>query len=321
MPQGVVFLGRNGCLYNGNRTFYSMFNLQHTVLDINDFLKTINFSDNENKSEFLEFIKDIDCNGYFEMNITSSVIKISKKPIKKDRLMLVFTDIKDVVRYRGQLLKQREELLLTNRKLDKLAENTREIAITKTKTQIAQNMHDILGHSLTVVIGTTELAASESDMHEAQKKISRVGELLSSSLKDLRNTFAGSETIWAQTSLTKAIEHLKNDNIDIDFVVYGNLYELNSDKTEAVFRMCQEAVTNSIRHGKAKNIHILLRYKPEEVEVFAIDDGQGCNEINKSYGLVGIETRIKEVSGDVSFGSDGESGFTIRARVSRDNAL
>lgn len=315
MPQGVVFMDRNGNLYNGNNTFCTMFNQNGSVMNINVFLNGVNLANDEHKQDFLRFVNEFKSSEGFEMNMNTSVYKVSKKFLKKGRLMLVFTDIKDAVRYRTQLLSQREELLVANSKLDKLAENTREIAITQTKSQIAQNMHDILGHSLTVVIGTTELAAAEEEVYEAQKKISRVGELLSNSLKDLQNTFISGETSWGQTSLTKAINHLKNESIEMDFVIYGNPYELSGSKTEAVFRMCQEAVTNSIRHGRAKNIHIILRYKPEEIEVFAIDDGRGCAEINKNYGLTGIEERIKAVCGEVNFGSDGESGFTIHAKI------
>jgi signal transduction histidine kinase len=166
-----------------------------------------------------------------------------------------------------------------------------------------------------------ELAAAESDPVSAVKKMTQVGELLTSSLNDLRNTLSGTSVAWEQTSLLKAIRHLKNDNINVDIIAQGATYELISAQTEAVFRLCQEAVTNAIKHGGAKNIHIVIRYNPEYIEVFAINDGAGCREIKKNYGLSGIENRIEELSGQVEFGSDGEKGFTIHAVLPRSQII
>jgi signal transduction histidine kinase len=51
------------------------------------------------------------------------------------------------------------------------------------------------------------------------------------------------------------------------------------------------------------------------VEVFVIDNGTGCHHILKSYGLLGIEMRFEALGGKVHFGSDGEHGFTIHAKM------
>ena len=184
--------------------------------------------------------------------------------------------------------------------------------MARTKMQMAQSVHDILGHSLTVVIGTAELAADDN-AELARDKLIQIDELLTSSLNDLKNAALGDENNWGKTSLTNAIEHLKNERIQVDIAVHGEVYELNSAQTEAVFRLCQEAVTNSIKHSKAKTIYIILRYMPQQLEVFAIDNGTGCGKIVKSYGLSGIEDRVLSLSGSVDFSSDGESGFIIHA--------
>jgi signal transduction histidine kinase len=101
----------------------------------------------------------------------------------------------------------------------------------------------------------------------------------------------------------------------MELVVQGETYELTSEQTEGIFRLCQESITNSIRHGKAKHSHIIIRYEKHQVQVFVIDDGQGCSTIKPNYGLSGIEARIKALKGEVSFGSDGERGFHIHANI------
>ncbi|MHC1695519.1 MAG: sensor histidine kinase [Eubacteriales bacterium] len=171
-----------------------------------------------------------------------------------------------------------------------------------------------------MVIGTAELASRDT-AQQARVKLDRIEELLTGSLNDLRNTFTGVGMRLGQTSLTKALGHLKNDSISVDIKVHGRTYELDGETTQAVYRLCQEAVTNAIKHGRAKNIYIILRYWPQEFEVYAVDNGIGCGEIKKSFGLEGIEKRITGQGGRISFASDGECGFTVHAGLPRKNNL
>jgi signal transduction histidine kinase len=179
---------------------------------------------------------------------------------------------------------------------------------------MAQNVHDILGHSLTVVIGTAELAASD-DAHGAMQKTLQIEELLTGSLNDLKNALDGKGTRWGETSLIKAIQHLKNEKITVSIQTQGKTYELSTAQTEAVYRLCQEAVTNAIKHGKASHIYLILRFSAHVFEIYAVDNGVGCHDIKKSYGLEGIEKRVNALAGTASFVSDGESGFTIHAEL------
>jgi len=314
LPKGLVFMDRTGWLYGGNSAFYALFKLPVRRLRVDDFANGIRFTDASQRAEFLSFIGGSGPVGPLELVIENDrTIRVLRKVLKNKAQYLDFTDMTATVRNRRALAEQNAELVVIKEKLDTLAENTRALAVARTKAQAAQNMHDILGHSLTVVIGTAELAAAETDRDAAVYRLSQVSQMLISSLNDLKNTLKGKAFDLGQTSLIKALAHLKNDSIALDLSYQGAVYELRSAQTEAVFRLCQEAVTNAIKHGKAKTIHLILRYKPEAFEVFAIDDGLGCADIVKSYGLMGIEARITALSGRVEFGSDGEKGFVIHA--------
>jgi signal transduction histidine kinase len=78
-----------------------------------------------------------------------------------------------------------------------------------------------------------------------------------------------------------------------------------------IYRICQEALTNSLRHGKATNVSIILRLSDDMISLYIIDDGVGCKNIKKSIGLSNMENRVMELGGKISFGSDGEKGFNI----------
>jgi signal transduction histidine kinase len=85
--------------------------------------------------------------------------------------------------------------------------------------------------------------------------------------------------------------------------------------SKVIFRVCQEALTNSLRHGKAKNVNIILRSSGNKLSLFIFDDGCGCSQIKKGFGLSGMEQRVKDLGGTLVFGSDGESGFNIRMEI------
>ena len=316
IPHGIVFVDIIGRFYGGNQTFYSMLQLNKTAVTQTQICSNANVWGKQSAGQFSEFLSDTLVKETVLPLVDGRYIKATKAVLKNGHLRLSLYDITDLNQNRMRISEQNKELEDVNQLLDRMAQNTKELAIARTKAKMAQNVHDILGHSLTVVIGTAELASTD-EAQDAKQKLHQIEELLSSSLNDLRNTFSGKEFKWGQTTLTKAIDHLKNDNILVDITIHGRTYELDSAQTESVYRLCQEAITNAIRHGKARTIYLILRYHPHELEIYAVDNGEGCKNIEKSYGLRGIEQRLEELSGRVSFISDGESGFTIHARLPR----
>lgn len=314
VPQGLIFVDTNLCLYGGNRTFYSMLHLGKKTVSILQ-LRQLSSDLDDESTKLLQNLTNNSTLYEVEIQLTDGrIIKVEKHPQKNGHFLLCFYDITEISRNRMLLTQQNKELEEKAGLLRNMADTTRDLAIARTKAQIAQNVHDILGHSLTVLIGTAELAA-DNDVPEATQKINQIEELLICSLNDLKNALLGKGMKWGETSLIKAIRHLKNENIQVDLQVHGKTYELTGEQTEAIYRLCQEGVTNAIKHGKAKTIYLILRFQPKQIEIFALDNGTGCQNINKNYGLTGIERRIQKLSGTINFTSDGESGFTIRATL------
>jgi len=83
----------------------------------------------------------------------------------------------------------------------------------------------------------------------------------------------------------------------------------------AIFRICQEGLTNSLRHGKAEKADIFIRFSQKEAEVFVIDNGKGCRELVKGNGISGMEQRIESFNGTLSYGSPENTGFTVHAII------
>ena len=313
IPQGIAYLDNSYHLHNYNQA----------VIDIlpASFIKScteINlFSLPEHKSSDLSV--DQLFSGDKEATILQlnddKYIKIKKLSDHSKKSYILICDITEVIQLNQELTTKNEELANTNSKLKLLANSTRELAITRTKTAVAQNIHDILGHTFTIALGNLSLMENECNLLDNKIMLSQIEELLMNCISDMTNTLNGNYFATDQNSLVKAINSLNNHNINFDFVTQGNVYELNTQKTDAIYRLCQEAMTNTIRHSHAQNLHIILRYHPNEVEIYIIDDGVGCSFIQKGFGLKGIEKRISENYGTVTFGSDGNKGFHIHAKL------
>lgn len=311
IPQGITYLDQRCNLQNYNQAVIDILpasfiqpssdiNLLELLEHKSSDLSTDQLISDDNESIILQLNHD-------------KYIKIKKLTNHSKKSYILMCDITEVIKLNEELILKNEELAHTNSKLKLLANSTRELAITRTKTLIAQNMHDILGHTFTIALGNLSLLKDESNLLDSKLMLSQIEELLMNCISDMTNTLSGNYFSTEQNSLVKAINSLSNHNINMDFVTQGNVYELNTQKTETIYRLCQEAMTNTIRHSQAQTLHIILRYHQNEVEIFIIDDGVGCSSINKGYGLKGIERRISEVNGTVTFGSDGNKGFHIHA--------
>jgi signal transduction histidine kinase len=111
------------------------------------------------------------------------------------------------------------------------------------------------------------------------------------------------------------IDDFKPSGMDIDFTYEGFSSFVSANYSKVIFRVCQEALTNSLRHGKAKHVNIILKLNDNKIKIFIFDDGCGSPNIKKGFGLSGMEQRVKDLDGNIVFGSDGESGFNIRLEI------
>ena len=87
-----------------------------------------------------------------------------------------------------------------------------------------------------------------------------------------------------------------------------------------VLRTIQEAITNAIRHGKAKRIDVRLRFRPQSLVVSIQDDGKGINSISNTTGATGVgiksmRERAELLGGRIDFASAGDHGTLITLEV------
>ncbi|NYE47581.1 signal transduction histidine kinase [Spinactinospora alkalitolerans] len=186
-----------------------------------------------------------------------------------------------------------------------------ESARTAERLRISRDLHDLIGHQLTVL--TLELeAARHREGERAREHVDRANRVARDLLADVRATVG--ELRAESSDLTEALRQVVRDlpglevSIDVDSHV-----RVGEEQTAALVRAVQEIVTNTIRHADARELRIEVSSDGSGAVLAAVDDGRGACEPVLGNGLRGLTERFEALGGDVAF--DGGEGFRVTARV------
>lgn len=172
------------------------------------------------------------------------------------------------------------------------------------RNKMARDLHDILGHSLTVITMKAELAGRllDVDPAKARTQIEEVEQLSRSALADVRRTVSGYREISLAGELARARAALQDKGIRADLP--GSVDDVDPDLRELFAWTVREATTNAIRHSGAKNLWITLSRNRIQVS----DDGHGASAA-PGNGLTGLRERAESAGASLTTRSDG--GFTV----------
>lgn len=203
----------------------------------------------------------------------------------------------------------------------------KELAAENERNHIALEIHDSIGYGLTNLImfmkGSKISYAQNPDT--VDNIINTTLSIAEKMLIDLRYTVSDLKP-HKEYDIVNAIdslaEYIRSMGITVDIKVIGEeQYQAFKRRREflyipdALYRICREAVTNSLCHGKASEIKIIMKFLKEAIQMYIVDNGQGCKEIKKGIGLLGMEERVKGIGGRVTYGSSDENGFCISILV------
>lgn len=207
-------------------------------------------------------------------------------------------------------------------KLQYELEYKEKLAIANERNRISRELHDTLGHTLTLLITLIKSSRIniKKDPEVTEKKLVQAADIASEGLKQIRTTISGwlpekLNSVQITSELSKLIEFAKDAGINIDFSVYGKERINAPGYSEVLYKICREAITNSLRHSKATKIIIILKFTQKDTQLFITDNGVGCKNIKKGFGLIGLEERVRDINGTLSYGTSGNKGFNIHARI------
>jgi signal transduction histidine kinase len=215
------------------------------------------------------------------------------------------------------------ELGVANQRLREHAAQAHDLATTKERNRIAREIHDGLGHYLTVVFVQLEAAEKlfAKDPARSVAAIAKARELTHEGLDEVRRAVSvlrgsGSTARTLLSSLEALACASTESGLDTRFLVHGAPRPLAEPTEFALYRAAQEALTNVSRHAAAHHVKLDLVFTaPSTVALRVEDDGIGCERAEGGFGLVGLRERAELVGGEVAIRTARGQGFALELRV------
>ena len=207
-----------------------------------------------------------------------------------------------------------------NRELNSYLALSEKIAEDRERKRIAREIHDTLGHALTGISAGIDAVKVlvDIDTNRAKEQLNNVSVVVRDGIRDVRGSLnkmrpGALENNTLKEALIKIIrEYEAISNLEIHLRYEWDNIDLDIAKEDIVFRVIQESITNSVRHGHAKTI--LIELLEEESYVMTIqDDGVGFDELHYGYGLKQMQERLMIIGGSVRF--ENRDGFYTHIEI------
>lgn len=202
-----------------------------------------------------------------------------------------------------------------NRELNSYLALSEKIAEDRERKRIAREIHDTLGHALTGISAGIDAVKVlvDIDTNRAKEQLNNVSVVVRDGIRDVRGSLnkmrpGALENNTLKEALIKIIrEYEAISNLEIHLRYEWDNIDLDIAKEDIVFRVIQESITNSVRHGHAKTIWIELLEEDETYVMTIHDDGVGFDELRYGYGLKQMQERLMIIGGSVHF--ENRDGF------------
>ncbi|MFZ5917655.1 MAG: sensor histidine kinase [Chloroflexota bacterium] len=201
------------------------------------------------------------------------------------------------------------ELQSAHEQLQEYALRAEEMAVVEERNRLAREMHDTLGHRLTVASVQLEAAQRlcSTDAGRAAELIDTVREQVREALAELRGSVAALRTpVEADLQLRSALRRLMNHfeeatGLTVHHVLPNELPPLPDAHRLALYRAAQEALTNIQKHAQAQQVWLVLTSNKDAVALLVGDDGRGItySADRGGFGLLGLRERAEQLGGEL----------------------
>jgi signal transduction histidine kinase len=214
----------------------------------------------------------------------------------------------EAARRKSQILLQEQQA--AHRQLQAYAEQAEKLAVVEERNRLAREMHDTLGHRLTVAAVQLEGAQRlvSSDPERAERIVGTVRDQVREALGELRGTVAALRApVEADFRLRRALTRLASDfegatGLAVHQIWPEDIPALPATHRQALYRAAQEALTNVQRHAQASQVWLVLAAGDGAVSLLVSDDGVGFppdDAVGAGFGLRGLRERATQLDGEL----------------------
>ncbi|UNX53918.1 histidine kinase [Georgenia sp. TF02-10] len=221
------------------------------------------------------------------------------------------------------------------RRLEVERDQQARIGAAAERARIAREMHDVVAHSLSVVIAQADGGryAAATDPAAAERALVTIGQTGRDALADIRRILGvlrqededGGALLPQPTGsdLDALVGQVRAAGLPVSLVRTGAERPLPAGAGLALYRIVQEALTNTLKHaGPAARATVHLQWSPGAVAVQVDDDGRGASALDdgQGHGLLGMRERAALYGGTVDAGPRPGGGFRVQARLPLDGS-
>lgn len=204
-------------------------------------------------------------------------------------------------------------------------------AVAEERTHIARELHDIVGHSLSVMTVQTSgvrrvLEPRQQREREALLAVERTGREALAEMRRvvgaLRDAAEG-PALTPRPSLSRVdtlVAQVREGGLPVNLEIEGEPIALPAGVDLTAYRLIQEGLTNTTKHAAARHADVRVRYDRDHVVIDVCDDGRGVDGSEPSangsgHGLVGMRERVSIYGGELEAGPRPGGGFRLHARL------
>jgi signal transduction histidine kinase len=211
-------------------------------------------------------------------------------------------------------------------RLEREREANERRAAAEEQARIARELHDVIAHSVSVMVVQAAAANDVFESHpararEAVRSIEQTGRAALTELRRLLGIVRApdDEPYEPQPGLDRLgdlLERVRGAGLAVALRIEGEPRPLPAAVDLSAYRVVQEALTNTLKHADASRADVAVRYADGELAIEIRDDGSGAeaNGETGGHGLIGMRERVGMFGGDLVVGPAGGGGFAVAAR-------
>lgn len=187
-------------------------------------------------------------------------------------------------------------------------------AVLAERTRVAREIHDTLAQSFVGVSVQLELATQllgHQQVDAARQQLDRTRDYVREGIAEARRSIWDLRAATAQntlpTRLSRYLEQIKTEDLKFNVNIGGTYRPLDAAIENEILRIAQEALTNIVRHARAKSATLELRYEARQLTLTIADDGQGFSPLQIEtltkqghFGLQGMRERAEQIHAKLS---------------------
>jgi signal transduction histidine kinase len=269
--------------------------------------------------------------GAATISLGLAVVAVAGAPDLDGAGMVINVAFFSVAYFVGSTVRNRrlytEQLEERARLLERERDEQSRRAVADERLRIAQELHDVVAHSMGVIAVQAGVGAHviDDDPAEAKRALEAIGTTSRSTLTEIRRLLgvlrddgtAGYEPAPGLADLDRLVRDVGATGLPVDVRVEGERHDVPPGVDLTAYRIVQEALTNVIKHAGPARAVVTVGYEPGALALEVVDDGRGVNgrATAGGHGLLGMRERVGVYGGTFDAGPRTGGGFRVAVRL------